>query len=81
MFDELTHQTGTITMATKRPGMETKCIKLVTAIRRPSIFFIGLGLWSLAQMKATPGPANASMNVFVRREKIDTGQLKETCNP
>lgn len=82
MFDELTHQTGAITIPTKRPGMETKCTKLVTAIRKRSIFFVGLGLWTFVQNNATNGPASTRNKVTGwRAEEVDTGQLKEICNP
>ena len=82
MFDELTHQTGAITMATKRPGMEMKSVRLVTATRRPSIFFIGLGLRIFAKRNATISPEIARKKVtgWVCEES-DTGQLKEICNP
>jgi len=87
MFDELTHQTGAITMATKRPGMEMICITLVAVIRRRSIFFIrqSLGPWSIAQANVAAGPAiirnKATGERPCQSDESDTGQLKEICNP
>jgi len=50
-------------MAMKRPGMETKWIKLVTAIRRRSIFFVGLGLRPFAKINAATSPKIARNKV------------------